>query len=191
MEHTAERAIPSLEESFTVSWRLVAIVAGAIAAVELVLLVVAGVALLGRSSSHPAAAAPAKPAAPAKTKKKAAAHPAPPAAKTRHAPAKKPPAAKTLPPRSKLPVLVLNGNGQTGAAGTEAAVVRARGYPVSSVGNAKRTDYGPSMVMYRPDYREAAQRLAKDIAVKIVAPLDGLKASDLGQAKLAVVVGRN
>jgi uncharacterized iron-regulated membrane protein len=191
VEHTAEHAIPSVEESFTLSWRTVALVIGAIAAVELVLLVVAGVALLGRSSSHSAAAAPAKPAAPAKAKKKPAAHPPPPAAKTKHAPAKKPAPATTLPPRSKLPVLVLNGNGQTGAAGTEAAVVRARGYPVTSVGNARRTDYGPSMVMYRPGYRAAAQRFAKDIAVKIVAPLDGLKASDLGTAKLAVVVGRN
>jgi LytR cell envelope-related transcriptional attenuator len=193
VEHTAQHVIPAAEESFTftISWRKTAIALGVVAAIELVLLVVAGVALLGRSSPR-AAPAPAHAAKP-----KAAAHPAPPPAKAKQsAPAKPKPKAtpakpKPLPPRSKLPVMVLNGNGLTGAAGTEAAVVRGRGYPVSSVGNAKRTDYGPSMVMYRPGYRDAAERLAKDVAVKIVAPLDGLKAGDLGSAKLAVVVGHS
>jgi hypothetical protein len=192
VEHTAEHVIPAAEETFTftVSWRKAAIAVGAVAAVELVLLVVAGVALLGRSSPKAAAAAPKKPAAVHAKKAVPAARPATAAKKAKQPAAKHAAPPKTLPLRSKLAVLVLNGNGQTGAAGTEAAVVRARGYPVSSVGNAKRTDYGPSMVMYRPDYREAATRLAKDIAVKIVAPLDGLKASDLGTAKLVVVVGR-
>jgi hypothetical protein len=193
VEHTVEHAIPAAAEesfTFTFSWRKVAIAVGAVAAVELVLLVVAGVALLGGSSTPAVAAAPKAAAAPAHATKKAAAPKAAAAAKPKPAP-KKPAPVKTLPPRSNLSVLVLNGNGLTGAAGTEAAVVRGRGYPVSSVGNAKRTDYGPSMVMYRPGYREAATRLAKDIAVKIVGPLDGLKTSDLGAAKLAVVVGRS
>lgn len=195
MEHTAEHAIPAAEESFsfTISWRKTAIAVGVVAAIELVLLVLAGFTLLGRSSSKTSAHAAAPPA-PAHVKKATPApHPAPSAAKAAHPVPKKPAPAKPkpLPPRSKLPVLVLNGNGMTGAAGTEAAVVRGRGYPVSSVGNARRTDYGPSMVMYRPGYRDEARRLAKDIAVKIVAPLDGLKTSDLGSAKLAVVVGRS
>jgi hypothetical protein len=193
VEHTVEHVIPAAEETFTftIPWRKAAIAAGAIAAVELVLLVVAGVALLGRSSPKATAAAPKASAAVHAKKAAPTAHPAPAVRKAKKQPAAKKAAPKALPPRSKLPVLVLNGNGMTGAAGTEAAVVRARGYPVSSVGNAKRTDYGPSMVMYRPDYREAGKRLAKDTGLKIVAPLDGLKASDLGAAKLVVVVGRS
>ena len=167
-------------------WRTATLLVSAVAAVELVLLVVAGVVLFGRSlASGAQAAAPAKakhhaaPVRPALAKSKA---------KPVHHRAAQP---KPVRPRGKTPVLVLNGNGLTGAAGTEAALVRGRGYRVSAVGNAKRTDFGPSMVMYRPGFRPEAKRLAHDVAIRIVAPLDGLKPSDLGPAKLAVVVGRD
>jgi hypothetical protein len=153
---------------------------GAVAAVELVLLVIAGVALLGRSLSHEGATA----AAPVQKQHHAAA----PAKRKRPKP--RPVRTRTL-ARGKTAVLVLNGNGLTGAAGSEAALVRGRGYPVSGVGNARRLDYGRSIVMYRPKYRAEAARLARDLGMRIVAPLDGLKPSDLGSAKLAVIVGRD
>src|SRR5205085_8783519 len=140
----------------------------------------------GRSlASGTHSAAPAKPTH--RARQLATAKPKPAAKPLRHHHARPAP----LRPRAKTPVLVLNGNGMTGAAGTEAAVVRGRGYSVSSVGNAKRTDYGPSMVMYRPGFRAEARRLAHAVAIRIVAPLDGLKPSDLGAAKLAVLVGRD
>jgi hypothetical protein len=66
--------------------------------------------------------------------------------------------------------------------------VRARGYPIGGVGNAERTDYMRSVVMYRPGYRGEAIRLARDLRIKIVGPLDGLKLRDLMGAQLAVVV---
>jgi hypothetical protein len=90
--------------------------------------------------------------------------------------------------RSDTSVLVLNGNGVSGAAHDAASRVQARGYSVGGVGNAKRTDYMRSVVMYRPGYRGEALRLARDLRIKIVGPLDGLRVRDLMGAQLAVVV---
>lgn len=92
--------------------------------------------------------------------------------------------------RAATSVVVLNGNGIAGAAREMAGQVRALTYVVASVGNAPRADYGKSMVMYRGDHRREARRLAKDLGLKRVGPLDGLRASDLMGAHLAVVLGR-
>ena len=45
-----------------------------------------------------------------------------------------------------------------------------------------------SVVMYRPGYRGEALRLARDLRIKIVGPLDGLRIGDLMGAHVAVVV---
>jgi hypothetical protein len=84
--------------------------------------------------------------------------------------------------------MVLNGNGVSGAAHEAASRVREHGYSVGEVGNAARTDYMRSLVMYRPGYRGEALRLARDLRIKIVGPLDGLRVSDLMGAHVAVVV---
>jgi hypothetical protein len=86
-------------------------------------------------------------------------------------------------------VTVLNGNGVSGAAAATASRVRVRGYKIRKVGNAPRSGYGRSVVMYRADYRPEALRLARDLRIALVSPLDGLRARDLKGAKLAVVVG--
>jgi LytR cell envelope-related transcriptional attenuator len=86
-------------------------------------------------------------------------------------------------------VMVLNGNGVPGAAHEAAARVQARGYSIGQIGNAKRTDFMRSVVMYRPGYRGEALRLARDVRVKIVGPLDGLGVRDLMGAHVALVVG--
>jgi hypothetical protein len=86
-------------------------------------------------------------------------------------------------------VLVMNGNGRTGAAAAEADRVRSRGYQVGSVGDAKRTDYSRSIVMYRAGFRPEATRLARDLRIGVVGPLDGMKTRDLLGAHLAVIVG--
>jgi hypothetical protein len=44
--------------------------------------------------------------------------------------------------------------------------------------------------MYRPGFEREAKRLAADLRVKLVGPLDGLRAPDLMGAHLAVVIGR-
>ena len=158
-------------------WRTRAVVAAAVALIELVVILGVAVIIVGRPISHRvSAAAEARVLAPAK-----------PAAKPK--PKKKP--ARALPrlQRGETSVIVLNGNGRSGAAHESADLVRARGYLIGSVGNAPRTDFARSIVMYRPGYKPEALRLAKDVGVRIVTPLDGLTQRDLLGAHLALVIG--
>ena len=150
-------------------WRTAAVVASAVAAVELVLLIVVGTVLLGRSVVSHGARAAAKPAAsrPATTK----------------------PSRQVGLPRAKTRVVVLNGNGEAGAAAAEATAIRARGYKIGTVGNAPRTSQGPTLVMYRPRFASEAHRLARDAGISIVTALDGLQPSSLRRAQLVVVLG--
>jgi hypothetical protein len=150
-------------------WRTAAIVAGGLAALELGVLIVAGVILLGRPLVAQRAKAAAKP---------------PP----RTARASKPKPLRVL-PRARTPVLVLNGNGRSGAAHAEAARVSARGYPISAVGNAASPNAGPTLVMYRPPFAGEAKRLARDLGIRVIGPLEGMQPSSLHGAKLAVVLG--
>jgi hypothetical protein len=93
-------------------------------------------------------------------------------------------------PRRQTSVMVLNGNGQTGAAGAAAAVVQAMHYLVAGTADAPRTDFRRSLVMFRPGFRGEAERLADDVRVKRVSPLDGLKVKDLQGAHVVLVVGQ-
>ena len=77
--------------------------------------------------------------------------------------------------RAETGVFVLNGNGRSGAAASEAAKLSNLGYHVPGTGNAKRQDYATTVVMYRPGFQAEALRLARDLHVKVVGPLDGLK----------------
>jgi len=164
-------------------WRTATLVATGIAAVELALLIVAGLVLLGRQIApdvHAAAAreAAAKPAAAhhAKAKPKAT-------VKTRHV------RAARLLPRGKTKVLVLNGNGVEGAAASAASLAQARGYPVLPVGNAPHTGYARTIVMYRPHFRAEAVRFRRDLNLSVVAPLDGMTPRELAGAHLVEILG--
>jgi hypothetical protein len=160
-------------------WRTATLVAAAVAALELVLIVVLVVAVLGRPvAERVQQAAERKVLAPAPK-------PKPEPEPVREAAAV---AAPTL-TRHETSVLVLNGNGLRGAAATAAAVVHGKGYVVGGVGNAERTDFTRSVVMYRKGFEPEAERLAHDLGVKAVGPLDGLRAGDLMGAHLAFVVG--
>ena len=159
-------------------WRTRAVVAAAVALIELVVILGVAVIVVGRPISHRVSAAaeaqvlaPAKPAA-AKPQKKA-----------------KPTPALPKLARGETSVIVLNGNGRSGAAHEQADLVRARGYLIGTVGNAPRTDFPRSVVMYRPGYKPEALRLAKDTGVRVATPLDGLSQKDLLGAHLALVVG--
>jgi hypothetical protein len=101
----------------------------------------------------------------------------------KHAPA---PAAKR--PRSKTTVLVLNGNGRTGAAAAAASRVHSRGYRIGTVTNAPE-HVRRSIVMYRPGFAGEGRRLGKDLGVKLVTPLDGMRAKDLGHAQVVFILG--
>jgi hypothetical protein len=158
-------------------WRTRAVVAAAVAVIELVVILGVAVILIGGPvSDRVSKAAEAKVLAPPK-----------PAAK----PKKQAKPAVALPKlaRGETSVIILNGNGRNGAAHEQADLVRARGYLIGSVGNAPRTDFARSIVMYRPGYKPEAVRLAKDTGVRMVSPLDGLGPKDLLGAHLALVVG--
>jgi LytR cell envelope-related transcriptional attenuator len=153
-------------------WRTRAIAAAAIAALELVVLLVLVLALVSKPiSRHVEKQAEAKALAPIAPKR-----------------AQPRPERPTL-TRGETSVLVLNGNGRTGAAGAEAAKVRGLGYVVGGVGNAPNVGYTRSLVMYRKGYRAEAARLAHDARIAIVTPLDGMRASQLMGAHIALVVG--
>ena len=149
------------------SWRTIAVVAAGIATLELVGLVVAGTALLAKPMAARARAAAVKEATVAAA----------------------PPKALPLLPRRSVRVTVLNGNGIAGAAAAAASRVRARGYKIGVVGNAPGTGYGLSVVMYRGGRRHEAVRLARDLGIRIVSPLDGMRPRALHGAILAVVLG--
>jgi hypothetical protein len=85
--------------------------------------------------------------------------------------------------------MVFNGNGSSGAAGSEASRLQHLGYKIAGTANARRQDYASSVVMYSRGWRAEGLRLAKDLRVKVVGPLDGVKPSVLHGGKLLVIVG--
>jgi hypothetical protein len=150
-------------------------VAAAVAAFELVLLVVIALAFVGQAIRG--GDSPVKALTTAKRDATTAAAKAPTQA----------PAAKLT--RQETSVIVLNGNGRAGAASETADLIRTRSYLIAGTGDAPRTDFPRTLVMFRPGYRAEAVRLARDFRIKRVAPLDGLALPDLQGAHIAVVVG--
>ena len=115
-------------------WRTATLVAAAIAAVELVLLVVLGVIVLGRTVAPHVHAAAARAALATKHHAaRASVHATRPASR-------RPAHAARLLPRSKTSVLILNGNGINGAAAAAASVAHSRGYRVTATRNAPGPD---------------------------------------------------
>lgn len=163
-------------------WRRAALVSAAVAGLELVALVVIALAFVAKPFANDAASKPASPAPAAKADKVTPATEA-------TAPAEEP-AVATL-TRAETTVLVLNGNGVSGAASTAAERVRGLHYPVAAVADASRRDFPRTIVMYRPGLRGEALRLARDLGLESgrAVPLDGLRASQLRGAKLVLVVG--
>ena len=152
-------------------WRTATVVVGVVAAIELVALIGIGATRL---------------AAPLRTHVTATAHHAFP---TQHVRRVASVPLRPLQARTRLSVLVLNGNGVNGAAGAEATSLQTLGYGASRSADAPRHDYARSMVLYLPGYAQEARRLARDAAVRIVAPVDGIRKSQLRGSQLVVVLG--
>lgn len=150
-------------------WRTIAVVAAGIATLELLGLVAVGVALVAKPVIHRARAEAVAATTPSTSQAKTPTRP--------------------LLPRGSTSVTVLNGNGVSGAAASAASRVRARGYLVGEVGNAPRGGYGRTVVMYRYGRRPEGLRLARELGIRVVTPLDGLRPRDLLGAHLAVVIG--
>jgi hypothetical protein len=171
-------------------WRTAATVAAGIAAVELVLLFVVGGALLAKPTASTTT--------PSREKSTRQAAAGAPAAKARAsaksgATATKPKATAATTaaelPRRKVEVLVLNGNGRTGAAAAAASRVGRKGYQVKAVGNAPRQDYPQSIVLFRRGFEGEGQRLARDLGVHVVGPLDGMRTAQLHGAHVVFILG--
>jgi hypothetical protein len=158
-------------------WRTAAYLAGAIAAVELLLLlVIGGGKLTGFVADRIELAAKNEALAPAQQQRAKPVTRKPASAAVAHR------------PRSKTVVLVLNGNGRTGAAAAAASRVQRRGYRVGAVTNAPR-QVPRSIVMYRPGFAGEGRRLGKDLGVRLVTPLDGMRRGQLGRAHVVFIVG--
>jgi hypothetical protein len=166
-------------------WRTAAIVAAAVAAVELFVLVLVGVVFGAKLLTDQA-----EKAIVTATGAKISAT-APPATETEATKAatktKSTPVAEL--PRRRTSIVVLNGNGLPGAAAVSAERVRHLHYIIAATGNAPRTDFRRSLVMYRKGYEGEAIRLAHDLKIRRVTPLDGLGLRDLQGAHLALIIG--
>lgn len=158
-------------------WRAVAVLAAGIALVELVALVAIGVVHLAPKSAAPSKAATRSTPAAHLTRRVHAVH-------TVRVPS------VPLRPRSRVRVLVLNGNGIGGAASSEAARLQAQGYRIGGATNAARHDYARSMVMFVPGWIKEARRLAHDAGIRMVAPVDGLHPSQLRGSGVVLLLGR-
>jgi LytR cell envelope-related transcriptional attenuator len=152
------------------SWRNATIAVTVFAALELVALAGLTAALVGNPLSRHLKAQAAAAAAP----------------RVRTTPAFLP--TKATLARQETSVIVLNANGRSGAASEAAKLVRARGYLVGSVGNAPERS-PRSLVMYRRGYAAEGRRLARDLHLSLVTPLDGLRKSQLMGAHLVLLIG--
>ncbi len=158
-------------------WRTAAFVAAAIAGIELlILLTIGGGALVGAVSDRVERAAV----------ERALSTPA--AVKQERVTPRQPTFVAKL-PRTKVRVLVLNGNGRQGAAAVAAGRAQQRGYGIRGVGNAPRSDFARSIVMYRPGFAGEGRRLGRDLGVRQVTPLDGMRARELRGAHVVYILG--
>jgi LytR cell envelope-related transcriptional attenuator len=152
------------------TWRKATIAVTVFAALELVAVAGLGMALLGNPLSRHLKAEAAAAAAP----------------RVRTGPEALP--TKTTLTRAQTSVIVLNGNGRAGAASAEADQLSARGYLIASTGNAPERS-PRTMVMYRRGYAAEGKRLARDLRVRAVTPLDGMRTSQLMGAHLVLIIG--
>jgi LytR cell envelope-related transcriptional attenuator len=173
--------VPASPAELVRPWRTATIVVSAVAAVELVALLGLGVFVLAkplsraiRSQAEATALAPARQAL------------APPPTTARRTTSSSP-APKLA--RHRTSVMVLNGNGRSGAAAQGAARLRGFGYVIAGTGNARRSDYATTVVMYKPGFRAEGLRLAHDLKAKVVGPLDGVAPATMMGGQLAVVIG--
>jgi CxxC motif-containing protein (DUF1111 family) len=149
-------------------WRAAALAAAAVAVAELTALL----ALAGAHLFHVHHAAASRPSVTT---------PAAPAART---------VVQPLRSRSRVSVLVLNGNGVSGAAGTEATQVLARGYRHAVPGDAPAT-YAQSVVLFRPGWQREGQRLARDVGISAVTPLDVRLPGSERRYQVVLILGAN
>jgi LytR cell envelope-related transcriptional attenuator len=153
-------------------WRRATIAVSAVATLELIALAAIAVVLLGNPLSKHL------------RETTAAAAGTPGVHTTQHAPAK-----RAALDRGDTSVMVLNGGGQGGAAHAAAETVSARGYQLGQIGNAAGNT-PRTLIMYRRGYEAEGARLGRDLHVRIVRPLDGMRPAQLLGSHLVLIMGR-
>jgi hypothetical protein len=153
-------------------WRRATIAVSAVAALELVALATIAFVLLGNPLAK-------------QLRETTAAAAGPPRVRT----AQPAPATKAALSRADTTVMVLNGGGQAGAAHAAANQVSAHGYQLGQIGNAAG-DTPRTLIMYRPGYAGEGARLGRDLHVRVVRPLDGMRSAQLLGAHLVLIMGR-
>jgi LytR cell envelope-related transcriptional attenuator len=187
MEHTYAREHPYVrKEAVDTPWRTAAVLAAAVAAIELFILVLIGIVFGAKLLTDSAQQAVVTAKASGRAGTTAAAAPSQSSRGKANSSSSTPTADLA---RDQTSVVVLNGNGQPGAAAGAASQVRRFHYIIAATGNAPRTNFQRSIVMYRKGYEGEAIRLAHDLHVRRVAPLDGLRPSDFQGAHLALIIG--
>ena len=174
--------LPNPTDALIRPWRLATLTASLIAGIELIGLILLAFLLLAKPLSHAIQRHATATATAAVVKK---VH----AASTAHKLVKPPKIGVAKVPRSRMSVLVLNGNGRAGVAHIEASRLQHFGYRVGGAANAKRSDYATTVVMFRNGFAAEGHRLAHDLHVSVVGPLDGMKASALHGSQLVIVLG--
>jgi hypothetical protein len=168
MQHAQEL---ELELDVIRPWRRATIAVSAVATIELIALAAIAFVLLG----NPLARHFRETTAAAGTPRVRTAQPAP--------------TKKATLDRSDVSVMVLNGGGVSGAAHLAADKVTAQGYRLGQIGNAAG-DTPRTLVMYRAGYEAEGARLGRDLHVRIVRPLDGMRPAQLMGAHLVLIMGR-
>jgi hypothetical protein len=153
-------------------WRRATIAVSAVAAIELIALAAFAIAILGNPLATHLRETTAAAAEPPRVR---TAQPAPPK--------------KATLARADTSVMVLNGGGRAGAAHAAADRVSAHGYQLGQIGNAAGNT-PRTLIMYRPGYAAEAARLGRDLHVRIVRPLDGMRTVQLMGAHLVLITGR-
>jgi LytR cell envelope-related transcriptional attenuator len=152
-------------------WRRATIAVSAVATLELIALAAIAIVLLG----NPLATHLRETAAVAGTPRIRTAQPTP--------------VKKAALERGNTSVMVLNGGGKAGAAHAAADRVSTRGYQLGQIGNAAG-DTPRTLIMYRPGYEAEGVRLARDLHVRVVRPLDGMRPAQLMGSHLVLIMGR-
>lgn len=155
-------------------WRRATFIALAIAVAELLVLVALALHVAARPGVRPSVAGARRAAEVSKRSER-------PAAESGSL-------ARVLPPQ-RVRIVVLNGNGVNGAAARAASALHRLGYPIAEVANASEQNYPTSLVLYRRGFRPEGLRLARELHVSIVSPLDG-RAGSLVKGDLTVILGK-
>lgn len=87
-------------------------------------------------------------------------------------------------------VAVLNGTSVPGLGAKVATDVQVNDFKVGDVGNSRK-EYDQTVVMYENDQRRAAQKVAHDLGVKPVQPIDRQTQREANGADVVVVAGKD